>query len=344
MTKVTINTMEELSRAIGVSRPTLSRYFQDPSSVKGSTSTKIRAGLERVDYVPNFFATRLNRKTTGLIGVIVPHLNDLFYTSLLDAIQRTAMAADFTIITQTSRGDPVIEANATEKLIAMNVDGALVAPLGTASSIPALERLAARLPVAFVDSQPPRAIPQVDFIGTDNSQSIGLILDYLCRTGEPPAFLVGPKLNSNAAGREAAYIDGMIRRGLDPLVIDSAPASAGWDFETYAHDVMDGHFGRGDFRDRTLLCSSDRLAIGALRAANRHGLFARGGNFRIAGHDDHPLSRFMTPALTTVTQNIDAIAAEAIRVLHQRIAQHQPLGASGLVRTFPATLQVRESA
>ena len=99
MTKVTINTMEELSRAIGVSRPTLSRYFQDPSSVKGSTSTKIRAGLERVDYVPNFFATRLNRKTTGLIGVIVPHLNDLFYTSLLDAIQRTAMAADFTIIT-----------------------------------------------------------------------------------------------------------------------------------------------------------------------------------------------------------------------------------------------------
>ena len=47
MTKVKqkISTMKELSEAIGISRPTLSRYFQDPDSVRASTSDKIKEGL-----------------------------------------------------------------------------------------------------------------------------------------------------------------------------------------------------------------------------------------------------------------------------------------------------------
>jgi hypothetical protein len=73
MAKPKINTMAELSEAIGVSRPTLSRYFQSPDTVLGKTAEKIRLGLEQVEYVPNFFATRMNRKTTGIIGVIIPY-------------------------------------------------------------------------------------------------------------------------------------------------------------------------------------------------------------------------------------------------------------------------------
>ncbi|MCW1950209.1 MAG: LacI family DNA-binding transcriptional regulator, partial [Octadecabacter sp.] len=64
MNKPRIKTMEELSLAIGVSRPTLSRFFQDPTLVKAKTVAKIEKGLEQVEYVPNFFATRLNRKST----------------------------------------------------------------------------------------------------------------------------------------------------------------------------------------------------------------------------------------------------------------------------------------
>ncbi|MFT5743519.1 MAG: DNA-binding LacI/PurR family transcriptional regulator, partial [Paracoccaceae bacterium] len=44
MSKPRINTMEELSVAIGVSRPTLSRYFQDPTRIKATTVARIEAG------------------------------------------------------------------------------------------------------------------------------------------------------------------------------------------------------------------------------------------------------------------------------------------------------------
>ncbi len=109
MSKPKINTMKELSKAIGISRPTLARFFEDESSVLPSTSKKIRERLEGVDYVYNFLATRQNRKSTGLIGVIVPRFEDLFFASLLDSIEAAARSAGFTMITQSSHGEHEFE-------------------------------------------------------------------------------------------------------------------------------------------------------------------------------------------------------------------------------------------
>ena len=108
--KQKIGTMKELSEAIGVSRPTLSRYFQDPSAVRPSTSQKIEERLKEIDYVYNFIATRQNRKSSGLVGVIIPYYNDLFFTSLLQAIEKAARGAGYTVITQSSDGNSEGEA------------------------------------------------------------------------------------------------------------------------------------------------------------------------------------------------------------------------------------------
>jgi len=105
MSKPKIHTMKELSRAIGISRPTLARYFEDKASVLPSTAKRIEKGLARVDYVYNFLATRQNRKSTGLIGVVIPHFEDLFFASLLDSIEVAAREAGFTMITQSSDGN-----------------------------------------------------------------------------------------------------------------------------------------------------------------------------------------------------------------------------------------------
>jgi len=104
--KPKIKTMEALSSTIGVSRPTLSKYFQDPESVRATSRARIEQALDTVDYTPNFFATKMNRKSTGLIGVIVPHLNDLFFTSLIQKLESRALRADYMGIVQNAHGDP----------------------------------------------------------------------------------------------------------------------------------------------------------------------------------------------------------------------------------------------
>lgn len=345
LTKPRINTMEELSIAIGVSRPTLSRFFQDPTSIKPTTVTRIEAGLDRVEYIPNFFATRLNRKSTGIIGVIIPYLNDLFFTKLLEAVEVAAMDAGLTVITQCSHSDPAIEARAAETFMSMNVDGALVAPLGDHSDQAVQSRLKSRLPFVLFDSRP-KTMPNVDYVGTNHMQSTGLITEYLCRVGDPPAFLAMPRVNFNALEREAAYIARMESLGFEPEILGTELVGQDWHFEGHGEAILDREFGQGRLTDRSILCVNDRVAIGAIRAAARHGLApgrAAQGGLRIAGHDDYPLCPYLNPALTTVAQNTDAIGKKAVsRILE--IIGGDANGGDPEITLFDGHLKIRESA
>ena len=60
-----------------------------------------------------------------------------------------------------------------------------------------------------------------------------------------------------------------------------------------------------------------------IRAANKYGLFYHNRDhtdgWRIAGHDNHPLSQYMFPAITTAGQDIEGIARDALRLLLGRI-------------------------
>lgn len=343
--KKKISTMNELSDALGISRPTLSRYFQDPASVRSSTSQKIKERLEAVDYVPNFFATRMNRKSTGIIGVIIPYLNDLFFTKLLEAIEIAAMEAGYTVITQCSHSAPEIEARAAQTFMSMNVDGALVAPLGNQSDELVLERLRSHLPFVLVDSRP-ATMPKVDFVGTDHEQSTGLITEYLCRVGDPPVFLAMPRVNFNAMERENAYVKKVRELGFEPEVIGAEAIESDWHFEAHGEAVLDQCLARNQYVDRAILCANDRVAIGALRAASRHGLrpgrLIEGG-LRIAGHDDYPLCPFTAPALTTVAQDLEAIGKAAVSRLLELIA-HKGEAHVPEITLLPGALKLRESA
>ncbi|MCB2130623.1 MAG: LacI family DNA-binding transcriptional regulator [Rhodobacteraceae bacterium] len=345
MKKPKVNTMEELAEAIGVSRPTLSRYFQSPELVRRTTSLKIQRGLAKVEYVPNFFATRLNRKSTGIIGVIIPYLNDLFFSNLLECIEIAAMEAGYSVISKCSHSDPTIEAGAAESFMSMNVDGVLVAPLGNQSDADVHQRLQSRIPFVLVDSRP-ATMPDVDFVGTNHVQSTGLITEYLCRVGGPPVFLAMPRVNFNALEREKAYIAKMNELGHKPTVIGVQPVENHWHFEAHGEAVLSAHLARGQLGNESILCANDRVAIGALRAAARHGLSpgrGREGGLRIAGHDDNPLCPFTVPALTTVAQNFEAIAKASISRL-VAIIRTQVAGGAAQVQLFDGELKIRESA
>jgi len=339
--------MEELSATIGISRPTLSKFFQDAESVRTSTRERIEEALTAVDYVPNFFATKMNRQSTRTIGVIVPYLNDLFFTTLIQSIEESALQQGYAIIIQSAHGDPALEAKAFENLMSMSADGVIAAPIGQASSLNAINRLKGQLPIVFVDSRFPERFDDVDFVGTNNQQSISLMVGYLHRSGGAPVFFGMPRINTNSLEREQAYLKSAEDLGFKPQIIPVDNSSPVWNFEEFAYQTMDEYFARGEFVQSTILCANDRLAIGVIRAANRHHLLPQrkgeSSQFRVAGHDDHPLSAYVYPALTTVSRNTFGIGKAAVEQILDQIENGRRNG-QGVVRTFDAELRLRESA
>ena len=337
-----IRTMEEFAAVVGISRPTVSKYFHDPDSVKANTRARIETAMEQHEYRPNIFAMNQNRRLTKTIGIGGPYLADPFFAEIARAIERQCIAAGFWPILFSSHGDPKLEVEALDSLRALRPAGVLLAPLGRASDRRKVEKFCADVPTVIFDSE----LPDVGqaFVGSDNSQSIPLLADYLCSTGAPPCFFEMPPVNPNANRRRQAYLAAMERLGHEPHVVH-VPGE-GWDFEEVGFVQGRAVLQKRGFATDTVLCSNDRLAIGLLSAAFEAGLrVGRGPGcaMRIAGHDDHPFARYTCPSLTTVAVNFAEISALSVETLFRVIESGGALPARES-RRLDGRLVMRDSA
>jgi len=312
-----IKNMEEFAEVSGISRPTVSKYFNNPDSVRKSTRGRIEAALELYDYRPNIFAINQNRKLTKNIGIVVPYLADPFFAEIVRNIERRCIDAGFWPIVFSAHGQQGLENNALSTLQSLRPAGALIAPMGRRSDLDAVDRFTKDVPTVVFDSN--LNVGEA-FVGSNNKQSVGLIVNYLCRTGEPPCFFEMQPINPNANMRRDAYIQAMERLGHDPQIV--RVEGSDWEFEGIGLEEGARLIQERALPSDTILCSNDRLAIGLIAAAYQKGLrvgHGPGCALRIAGHDDHPWSRFTCPPLTTVSQDYTAIAERSVELLFQLI-------------------------
>jgi DNA-binding LacI/PurR family transcriptional regulator len=314
-----VRTMEAFAESVGLSRPTVSKYFQDAASVRPKVREKIEAGLKATGFRPNLFAVNLNRRRSKILGVIFPTSLDPFYMGLRRRIETEATDSGYLPFVFSSDGKAELEAEALETLTSLNAAGVIMVPVGgDATHRSKVKTLARNIPVVFIDAP---FDEEEAFVGTNNEQSMALITDYLTRLGDRPCYFDMPWVNSNARGRRESYIATMRRRGLEPEVIP-VQHSISWDFERYAFDETNRILRQGGFPTSIVLCGNDRVAFGVLAAVNQAGRkvgITPDCDLRVAGHDNQPLSEYIWPPLTTVQQNTAEMGRLAINLLLSRI-------------------------
>ena len=290
-----VRNMEEFASLSGISRPTLSKFFNDPQSVRHSTRKRIEAALQRYDYTPNIYAVNQNRRLTRNIGIVVPCLADPFFAEVARILERQCSKAGFNPILLSSNGTAEGEASNLDSLRSIKPAGVLLAALGRRSKRDQIEAFCANVPTVLFDCE----IEGVGdaFYGSDKMQSVALIVEYLVRTGEPPAlFEMANAPNPNADKLHNAYAAAMEALGHEPMFLSAEGDS--WKFEEVGFSEGGRFISRRELPTNTVLCSNDRLAIGFLAAAYDRGLrvgVGEGHALRVAGHDDHPYARFTCP-------------------------------------------------
>lgn len=316
--------MEEFAAKSGLSRPTVSKYFNDPSSVRASTRQRIEAALEQYEYRPNIYAVNQNRRLTKNIGIVVPYLADPFFAEIARNVENLVIEAGYRPILLSSHGDTNHEIDNLETLRAIKPAGVLLAPLGRTSNRDALAAFSEDVPTINFDANI-EGIGEA-FVGHDNVQATRIMLEYLVRSGEPPVFLeMKTPPNPNTNKRRSAYISGMQELGFAPDVIQID--GEGWDLEEIGFQEGKRVISSGQLTTNTVFCSNDRLAIGFLTAAYELGLRigrGEGSALRVAGHDNHPFSRFTCPTLTTVSHDYTAIAEQSVETLLTLIDSERP--------------------
>jgi DNA-binding LacI/PurR family transcriptional regulator len=338
-----IKNMEQFAEVSGISRPTVSKYFHNPDSVRKSTRGKIEAALEEYDYRPNIFAINQNRKLTKTIGIVVPYLSDPFFAEIARNIERRCIDAGFWPTLFSSHGSQQFENDVLDTLRSLKPAGVLLAPLGRKSDRRVIEKFCADVPTVLFDSNIEGM--GAAFVGSDNYSFVSQSVNYLTRSGDAPTFFeMRSPANPNANKRRNAYLDVMKELGHTPSIIQIE--GEGWDFEEIGYQGALRLLASDELTSDTILCSNDRLAIGFLSAAFEKGVRVGLGPdciMRVASHDDHPFSRFTGPSLTTVGHDYERVSNHSVEALFKLIENDGEFD-ERTERIFPAHLILRASA
>ncbi|WP_411891219.1 LacI family DNA-binding transcriptional regulator [Yoonia sp. SDW83-1] len=314
-----IRNMEEFAGAIGISRPTVSKYFNDPASVRATTRARIEEALEQFDYRPNVYAINQNRQLTKNIGIVVPYLADPFFAEIVRRIERRCIDAGYSPTLFSSHGEQALENQILDGLRSLKPAGVLLAALGRASDKKEIEKFCRDVPTILFDSNLD-GIGEA-FVGSDNFSFVSQSVDYLTRSGEPPIFVeMATPANPNARKRRTAYVTKMEGLGLEPHIVQLP--GEGWAFEEIGYQGTMKLLKDGNLPTNTILCSNDRLAIGVLSACYESGLKVGQDpscDLRVAGHDDHPFARYTCPSLTTVAHDYDSVSNRSVELLFELI-------------------------
>jgi LacI family transcriptional regulator len=293
-------TIRDVARAANVSIATVSRALNGHGNVRAHLREHVQSVATALGYVPHTGARSLSLARTNAIGVMLPDLHGEFYSEALRGIDREASARGLQLLLSNMHGDQ----RGTETLRFMR--GRVDALIIMAPDIDP-ERLLAHLPAslpAVLISCPDVAADHPQF-RIDNMAAADAMVEHLVASGRRRiVHLSGPRGNRDAEERIAGYRAAMARHGLDARVL-----TGNFDEEsgTATARLLLADTERAD----ALFAANDMMAIGALVAFQRAGL-AVPGEIAVAGFDDIPLARFVTPALTTMRVGIAEIGAEAV--------------------------------
>jgi DNA-binding LacI/PurR family transcriptional regulator len=303
-----VPTIREVARRAGVSIATVSRALNQAADTAPETVARVRAAAEALGFRPNLVGRRLKLARSHTIGVLVPSLSNPVFADAVAGIERAADAAGYAVILCASDYDAVLERRAIDTLLAQRVDG-LVLTVADADANAALDLLDAEaVRYVLLYNQPRRRAATA--VSVDNVAAAHAATAALVAAGHRRLAMVAGDVSASDRSRlrHEGFRAAIAEAGLAPGRLIEVPFAA-----TDLGPAFAALF-RAPDRPTGLFCSTDMLAIAALRALHDLGL-AVPRDVAVVGFDGIAVGELVLPSLATIVQPNAALGACAFAAL-----------------------------
>ncbi len=336
---VSIKTVAEQAQ---VSIATVSRVLNGTKYVSPDVQKRVMDAVETLRYEPNAPARNLRRQRTQSIGILLPQLNDFFFSTLAYVLEKGLSAEGYSPLFGSTENDHDKEMSAINNLIRYRVDAVVLAPaVPVQNSIAGIERLRDRgIATVVID----RDVPNYDVnqVLSNNEQGGYDGASYLIKLGHQHIGII------DSAMEEVQYDSGPGQERTNGMVRAMHDAGLWFDPTLVVIDrVVNIEMGyRGALRllrqrpqVTAIFAMTDAIAVGVLRAAFELGLNVP-RDLSVMGFDDILLASHVIPRLTSVAQPVDQIAQTVIDLVLRQIEEPD-----APTETFilPTELVIRES-
>jgi LacI family transcriptional regulator len=326
-------TIKEVARKAGVSTATVSRVFNDVDQVDEKTRRRVQAVARKLHYTPNAVGRSLSTRRTDAIGLLLPDIHGEFFSEVIRGADQAAQQGRYHLLVSSSHNHRD-EIEAALKVMSGRVDGLIImSPQIDAQTLKT--NLPKSLPVVllncFVDGV------AFDSLNIDNFGGASMVVQHLIQHGHQSiAIIKGTEGNLDADERLHGYRQALAE---SQIAVSEELELAGNFSEESGYDAVKKILALTP-RPTAIFASNDAMAIGALGALREFGVDIP-AEMALAGFDDIPIARFLSPTLTSVRVAINDLGALAIQKLVHAIREKNKHAKQHAV--IPTSLALRES-
>ncbi|MFI6943121.1 LacI family DNA-binding transcriptional regulator [Streptomyces sp. NPDC050418] len=307
--------LADIAAQASVSEATASRVLNGKPGVASSTRRRVLAALDVLGYER---PVRLQQRSAGLIGLVIPELTNPIFPAFAQVIEQVLAGHGYTPVLCTQMPGGATEDELVEQLEQRGVNGIVFLSglhADTSADPARYERLGARgVPFVLINGYHPQI--EASFVSPDDRAAAAMAVRHLVDLGhERIGLAVGPTRYVPAQRKAEGFVTALhellgLPRGDAELRVQRTLFS-----------VEGGQAAAGVLLDQGctgVVCASDLMALGAVREARRRGLDVP-RDVSVVGYDDSPLIAFTDPPLTTVRQPVQAMATAAVGALLEEL-------------------------
>lgn len=337
--------LEDVARRAEVSIKTVSNVVNNRPNVAPATRARVEAAMAALGYRPNLSARSLRAGRTGMLTLAIPDLTAPYFAEIAHRMITAARSHGFTVLIEETEGMKARETDALTGPTAHLVDGTIISPLALEAAD--LELVRGSAPLVLLGERLGAEQADhvaVDHIAIDNVAAARDAARHLLRTGRRRLAVIGYQADPAAATSRLRM------RGVEEALRESPDAElAGPPAPVVGYTWADGAAATDVYlaRDLTpdaLVCFNDELAIGAIRRLTELG-YRVPRDLAVIGIDDIQLAERVTPTLSSVAPDKDALASAAVVSILERLDGGEGnQGRTGKDVVVPHRVVVRESS
>lgn len=327
----------EIAKEAGVSIATVSRVMNNSASVSEKSTQRVMDAVKKLNYVPNSMARSLSTCVSTTIGVVVPDINNPFFSKILQGITHVADEHGFQVILFDTDESAERELRVLHSLREHRLRGLLVAPVSEKNheTRKQLQSFAALgVPVVLLDREIDSSY--FDRVVTQDEDGVCAAIRAFLDTGHKRVAIITGPLDSRPGRERLKGYERAFRESSLPLNTQ--------------------YIREGDFRmerayeecmallsmpepPTAIFASNNMTTYGCLKAFSQMGLQA-GRDISLIGFDDIDALNWLNYNISVVSRDVREMGERAMRLLLKRFEQE---ASEGLRDCLPTELILRGS-
>jgi len=326
-----MSTIRDVAKEAGLSTGTVSKALSAPKTVTPKNLAKVQLAIKKLNYKPNMLSQMFRNKQSQTIIVLVPDIANLFFAQVISGIELVAQKNGYRVLLGDTKDEIKREKEFINMVETRLADGIInLRPYIEGDSVlPNINVIA--VSAGGCENTPYPSV-RIDNIGASEK-----VVDYLISLGHKNIGVIsGTSKNPHSVDRMQGYKKALAKANIpfnQKLVYEG-------DFNYWSGINASEYFIRlKDKMPTAVFSMNDEMAISAMKGFLNNGLRIP-EDISITGFDDRKVSRYLNPALTTVSQPAEKIGEKSAELLLQLIEGNSP---NQIEFILPYDFVIRES-